>query len=178
MQQDSNLENIRKLIEMHSLERRHIESERAWFMSVYAAITGGVLAFLTQKGTSFMPGDGTEASWPLYFLIGLTFFGFFLTLRWTYSFECHRERVNELIKLLKLPQTERYSPECLTMTIPTFRLWKFSKFFRTKYWFPLFYLLLLALFSSVFPTPLKYWAIGCSVVAILLGITYLYSKPK
>ena len=178
MQQTNGFEDVRKLLEQHSLECRHLESERAWFMNVYALITGGILAFLAQMGLENL--RELEPPWPFYFLLLFTLLGFFLTTRWTYSFECHRARVNGFIKFIwsRLPQNERPPEVCPTMTIPDFRLWKFHIIFKTRYWFPAFYLLLLIGSIFFFDAPAKWLAVGCSVVAFILFISYLCSKPE
>ena len=142
-------ENLRKLLEQHWLHCRHLESERAWFMSVYAAITGGILAFMAQRGF--------EPPWPLYFLIVLTFFGFFHTIRWIHAFEYHRKWVNVFAKAIwsKSGATDRVKVDSKekepTMEIPEMRLWIFKGLFRTRYWFPLFYFSFLISFVIFFP---------------------------
>ena len=133
------------LLEQHWLHCRHLESERSWFMNAYAVVVGGVAAFIST--TELKPSP------ILVFLVGFiivfTFVGFFLTTRWTYSFECHRKKVNELSRILWLVsgRNELFDP---TMDIPAMYIlpgsnW-FSKivneWFRTRYWFPLFYLLI------------------------------------
>ncbi len=140
-------------------------------MSVYAAITGGVLAFIAHGELETLKQLTTL--WPFYFLIGLTFFGFFHTIRWTYAFECHRERVNSFARIIW--SNSGIDP---TMNIPAMELGKFKQAFRTRYWFPLFYFLILVLFAILFPPPLRWWAIGSLVIALPLGIGFLRSKPR
>lgn len=179
-------ESLRKLLEQHWLHCRHLERERAWFMSVYAAITGGVLVFMARNGLQNF--NGLEQRWPLYFLVVLTFFGFFLTVRWTYTFECHRERVNSFARLIlsKLPEDELPPGINPTMDIQPMELGKFTvrsktyeirKIFRTRYWFPAFYFIVLVVLALISPPPIKYWAIGCSLVALGIFVGYLRSKP-
>ena len=89
-------------------------------MSVYAAITGGMFAFMAYNIGS---PDTVEVQpwWPLYFLVMLTFVGFFLSMRWTYSFECHRVKVNELSRILWAESGSKsmFDP---TMNIPAMRI--------------------------------------------------------
>ncbi|RLC67299.1 MAG: hypothetical protein DRH97_05070 [Chloroflexi bacterium] len=112
-------ENLQVLLEQHWLHCRHLESERAWFMSVYAAITGGMFAFMAYSGST--DSTGLQHSWPLYFLIMLTFFGFFHSIRWTYAFECHRVRVNKLARILWI-ESEGKAMLDPTMDIPSMRI--------------------------------------------------------
>ncbi len=114
-------ENLRTLLEQHWLHARHVESERAWFMSVYATITGGVLAYIS--GTATM-----RALWPLYFLIVFSLVGLFLTIRWTQAFQYHRKCVEITAQDLGLD---------VDLEIPTKHVFKIL---RTRYLFPLFYL--------------------------------------
>lgn len=174
MQQNYDPENVRKLLEQHWIHCRHLESERAWFMSAHAAITGGMLAFMAQRGI--------ETAWPFYFLIGFTLFGFFHTIRWTYAFECHRKRVNSFAHIIWT--NSGIDP---TMNIPAMELGKLTvrsktfeikEIFRTRYFFPLFYFFVLMLFAILFPPPLQWWAIGSLAIALLLGIGFLRSSPR
>lgn len=150
--------NFRKLLELHWNHCKHIENERAQFMSIYAVITGAVLAFMAQKGF--------ESLWPLYFLIVLTFFGFFHTVRWIHAFEYHRERVNFLIEEL----TNKYGPPIdLTMDIPAIELGRLKKLFRTRYWFPLFYIIILSgLLFAILSQERSLWGIVVVVAATVL----------
>lgn len=182
-------ENLRKLLEQHWLHCRHLESERAWFMSIYAAITGGVLAFTAQTGF--------ELTWPLYFLVMLTFFGFFHTIRWIYAFECHRAKVNEIARVI---WSESKAPADIdpTMDIPAMHIlpesiWKkktpeglkrtFNGIFRTRYWFPLFYLVILVglvilSFTVGFPAWGQGITIAALVIAFLLGVGWYFSLKE
>ena len=110
-------ENLRELLRQHWLHCRHIESERAWFMSVYAAITGGMLAYI-------FTGDAKEW-WPLSFLIFLTLVGFSLTLRWKQAFEHHQNQVEKTAKKLRITANVKIPVKC--------------KILRTRYLFPSFY---------------------------------------
>jgi hypothetical protein len=58
------------------------------------------------------------------------------------------------------------------------RLKEFREAFRTRYWFPALYFFMLILFAIVFPSPFQWWAIGCLVFALWLGIGFFCSKPK
>ncbi len=188
-QDEQRAKNLRMLLEQHWLHCRHIESERAWFMSVYAAITGGMLAYIFTN-----TNDTKEL--PLLFLIVLTFAGFILTSRWTYVFEFHREEVNALavkldfessVKPLVKPPMETPKMEILPKSICRLkiseRLQNFinentDKFFKTRYWFPLFYLIILvglAIYSCKvddFCCRDKVIAIAASSIAFIFFILY------
>ena len=90
--EDQTDESLRVLLEQHWTHCRHLESERAWFMNVYAAIIGGVLAFLATREF----GEAHELA--IYFLMWITIIGLLLTIRWSKAFEVHRHRVNMIIK--------------------------------------------------------------------------------
>lgn len=111
--------NLRVLFEQHWLHCRHIETERGWFMNVYAAIMAGMLAFLAQRDL--------ENLWAIYFLLALTAIGFLLTIRWQYAFEHHRKCINEAADKLGI---------VAEVDIPAKHIWKIV---RTRYLFPSFY---------------------------------------
>lgn len=138
-------------------------------MSVYAAITGGVLALMAQRSL--------EPPWPLYFLIVLTFLGFSLTIRWTYAFEKHRKSVDTIINKLGLSkvQVSGTSEVNLTMDIPEMKLWKFSVIFRARYLFPFFYFVVLILFTVFFQGWIRWAAVVSLVIVSFLAIGYIFS---
>ncbi len=120
--------NLRTLLEQHWLHCRHLESERAWFMSVYAAIIGGVLAFLADKGFK-------EGEWAIYFLMWITIIGLLLTIRWSSAFEVHRKRVNKIVRELHFRIKDRKGKE-MDMKIPAglfFRLVRTRRLFYAFY---------------------------------------------
>lgn len=200
--------NLRKLLEQHWVHCRHLESERAWFLNVYGIVTGGTLAYVAR---GYLASGSVTPSPLFYFLIVLAFFGFFHTLRWTYAFECHREKVNELIRIMQSkPGVE---PELdLTMDVPPMDIMpSFTKkdkekekekkkegerekqkpprkgvneIFRTRYWFPLFYFIILVGFAIFFSTDSalsRGVAITASVLAFLalaLGFRWYFSLRK
>ena len=112
-------ENLRELLRQHWLHARHIESERAWFMSVYAAITGGILAYLSTAGSSEL--------WPLYFLMVFTLIGFLLNCRWKHAFEHHQKCIKDTASRLGITAD---------IDIPANHIWKVIK---TRYLFLSFY---------------------------------------
>jgi len=156
-------------------------------MQVYAAIIAGIVAGYSYLISIGKPISDYVVLYILLFLMVLTFVGFFLTLRWVYSFECHRGKVNEIASILWL-SCNVVVPLDPTMEIPSLhimpsRLRKADEFFRTRYWFPVFYLFvligILALtkwpLEGYFPTSwcvklLKYLDLGVLVAAIY--ITY------
>jgi hypothetical protein len=141
-QSEQEVESLQTLLEQHWFHCRHLESERAWFMSIYGAVAGGILAFIAKASDTSLCLN----SFPLFyalisFLIVFTFFGFFLTLRWAFAFGEHRDRVKAILKKLKLDKLELRGKEVdLTMDIPRVG---FFKVFNAKFLFPLFYLAVL-----------------------------------
>lgn len=187
-------ENISKLLEQHWLHCRHLETERALFMSIYGAVVGGILAFMA-KGLDISQNSNIFIALAL-FLIGLTTVGFFHTLRWIHSFEYHRSKVNELINILwsmskvnamldpsmdipSIRMTPRYIkgwqiPECFS---------KVDDFFRTRYWFPLLYFVVLIgitwlLFVIETHTCIKWISLGVLIFAFWLGFSWYTSLNK
>jgi hypothetical protein len=124
------------------------------------------------------------------FLIVFTFFGFFHTLRWTHAHECHRQRVKKLTGWMNPEYMPTIVWKELDMEIPPMellpnprRMWeslkklkKFREGFRTRYWFPALYFVMLILFAIFFPRPFKCWAIGCLGFAFWLGIGFFCSE--
>ncbi len=149
-------ENLRKLLELHWHQCQHLENERAQFMQVYAAIVVGIIVgfgYLTSGLNS-----GLLALIPLFFLIVLTFFGFFLSLRWTYSFECHRERVKVLARLVWF-HCKVDAPLDPTMEILPMRIPLIGRILRTRYISSSFYLAMtFALFILFIVVGWKGWS--------------------
>jgi len=102
-QANQKVENLRLLLQQHWDHCRHLESERSWFMNAYAVVIGGVSAFIIGMRVEDLAE--LESSSTFKFLVAslivFTFFGFFYTVRWTYAFECHQERVNKLVGWMK-----------------------------------------------------------------------------
>jgi len=122
-QEDPMIESLRRLFEQHWLHCRHLEYERAGFASIYAAIVGGVLAYISVGGMVEL--------WPLYFLMALTLVGLGLTARWTYAFEYHRRKIKETASALGINAAVDIPAKCIFTIL------------RTKYLFPLFYVVVL-----------------------------------
>jgi len=122
-QESEKAENLRELLRQHWLHCRHLESERAWFMSVYAAITGAMLTYLFTADMMRL--------WPLIFLIFLTAVGLLLNIRWMQAFEHHRRLVKETAS--KIGVTAE-------VDVPAKHIWKIL---RTRYLFPSFYCIIL-----------------------------------
>lgn len=111
------------LLEQHWLHARHIESERAWFMSVYAAIAGGMLTYMSASGAAGL--------WPICFLIALTLVGLCLTIRWKQAFDHHRSKIEETARSLHM---------AADVNVLARHVWKIL---RTRYLFPSFYFIVL-----------------------------------
>ena len=176
------VENLRTLLEQHWFHCRHLESERAWFMSIYGAVAGGILAFIAKASDTSLCLN----SFPLFyalisFLIVFTFFGFFLTLRWAFAFGEHRDRVKAILKKLKLDKLELSDKEKdvvdLTMNIPREG---FFKVFNATVLFPIFYLVVLIgvtlVLFLVIPAPawVKWMSLAASIIALCLGVWWYF----
>jgi hypothetical protein len=178
-QSEQEVENLRTLLEQHWLHCRHLESERAWFMSIYGAVAGGILAFIAKASDTNLCLNNFPLFYTLIsFLIVLTFFGFFLTLRWAFTFEEHRERVEAILKKLKLSELKLNGKEVnLTMYIPREG---FFKVFNAKILFPLFYLVVLIgvtlVLFLVIPAPawIKWMSSAASIIALCLGVWWYF----
>src|SRR4030042_5583339 len=192
-QQDERTENLRELLRQHWNHCRHLESERAWFMNAYAIVVGGAMAFLIGMGVEDVATLPSNRLFQIFivFLIGLTFFGFFHTMRWTYAFECHRIKVNTLTRIIwGEGGFNARVPLDPTMVIPPMEIPpKFIKgFFRTRHWFSLFYffiligLLVICSFleatSPKFPCWITVLASATTLLALYLGIFWHLSLKK
>jgi hypothetical protein len=189
-------ENLTALLEQHWLHCRHLETERAWFLNVYGAVVGAILAFSAQG----LGNNAISTDSPLFyalslFVIGITFFGFFLTLRWTHAFECHRAKVNKITEVLWSTSGVK-APLDPTMNIPAINMMPrctakgkkldgsekvVNEFFKTRYWFPLFYFLVLmgiTLFLFIFikvPIWMSLISLAALLVAVWLGVGWYFS---
>lgn len=115
--------DLRVLFEQYWLHWRHIESERAWFMSVYAAITGGILTYIFKT---------QSAGWqPLVFLLVLTIVGLSINYRWAQVFEHHRKLIKSTASALGMTAEVDVPYKC--------------RLLRTRILFPLFYCIILVI---------------------------------
>jgi predicted dehydrogenase len=142
-------QNLEKLLEQHWLHSQHVENERAQFMQVYAAIIAGIIVgYGYLISTPQFATNAANYNWIviglLLFLYLLTFLGFFLNLRWVQTFEFHRQKVNEITKLLN---TETSLD--LSMSIPPLKLRWFKGAFKTRYFFPSFFFFVLIILSAL-----------------------------
>jgi hypothetical protein len=178
-QSEQKFENLRTLLEQHWLHCRHLESERAWFMSIYGGVAGGILAFIAKASDTSLCLNKFPLFYALIsFLIVLTFFGFFLTLRWAFTFEEHRDRVKAILEELELSKLKFNGKEVdLTMNIPREG---FFKVFNAKILFPLFYLVVLIgvtlVLFLVIPAPawIKWASFAASIIALGLGVWWYF----
>jgi hypothetical protein len=123
-----NNEISRELMRLHWEQCKHIETERYWFMSVYAAVTGVMLGLIFRTD---IPIDPTGKTWLYIFLIALTNIGFLINIRWMQAFEHHQSQIKKEGSKLKI------DPH---IDVPHKGIFNI---FRTKYLFPLFYLIIL-----------------------------------
>ncbi len=199
-------ENLRVLLEHHWRHCQHIETERYWFMSAYAVVVGAVVSALMMgrgiEELKALPGSSLFM-FLVIFLSAFTFFGFFLTLRWTFAFECHRQRVNALANFFYLRGGTRLGIDP-TMNIPSMsmnplppsiklpakgKLRKMSEVFkglgtavgailRMRYVFSLFYLVMLIVFVWFASFPLSLLPTGFALVALWLLVSFFWSRPR
>ena len=164
--------DLRKLLELHWKHCQHLENERSEFMRIYAVIIGGISAIVL--GFSPVKNFSQEFILTLCFLIILTVFGLFHTIRWIHAFEHHRVRVNSIIE--KLDNKYDYLPIDLTMDIYPMRLWIFREAFRTRYWYPLFYLsvLVILLISLLYSFRWEIEVIVTAVIVLLFAASLIF----
>jgi hypothetical protein len=165
-------------------------------MSVYAAITGGMFAFMAYSSVSPDNAGDVQPWWPLYFLVMLTFVGFFLSMRWTYAFECHRIKVNELARILWAESSGKsmFDP---TMNIPAMRILpesirsnkviqflqinkitqSLNNILRTRYLFPFFYFFMLIglVIASLNIPGFPLWGQVTSIIAAVVAAILFFS---
>lgn len=159
LEPDGKAGNLRELLKQQWDHARHMEMERAYLLMAYGAILAVFFAF----GKGGNPALNLEANWLLIFLLFITFFCFFQTTRWTYAFECHREKANKIARILwqqtgdktSLDPTFNIPP---IQTIPTRflfikgRKWEriassVNEHTRTRYIYPTFYFFFIVCFS-------------------------------
>lgn len=182
-QSEQEVGNLRTLLEQHWLHCRHLESERAWFMSIYGGVAGGILAFIAKASDTSLCLNNFPLFYALIsFLIVLTFFGFFLTVRWAFTFEEHRYRVEAILEELELSKLEYKGKEVdLTMSIPRKG---FFKVFNAKILFPLFYLVVLIgitlVLFLVIPAPawIRCMSSAASLIVVGLGAWWYFFIGK
>ncbi len=122
-------QNLRDLLRLHWEHYRHIETERHWFMSVYTAITGTILAFILRSDGSL---DGTGRIWILFFLMVFTLIGFMINRRWVHALGHFQNNIENLQEILNLP---------VKFAVPARGFWKIL---RTRHLFSVFYAIILA----------------------------------
>lgn len=155
-------ENLRELLKQQWEHARHIELERSYLLMAYGAILAVFLAF----GSGGEPILNLEPAWLLIFLLNITFFCFFLTTRWTYAFECHREKANKIARLLwqqtgdrthldptfNIPPIQTLPPKVGRFKLPTGWI---NNVTRTRYLYSIFYLVFLFAFALLSFTTLQ-----------------------
>jgi hypothetical protein len=164
-------------------------------------IVGAVFSFMSSEGSKFPPLISLFASTnrrpsyidllfsPFSFLLILTFFAFFINLRWIYAFENHRERVDIIIKeIVKSTWPQEIGIPDLTMSIPKMKILpegvdNLNEFFRTRFYFPIFYfsILIYLVLRLVVPfLPFRsFLTWSLAVIAILVFVVFpLYSLRR
>ena len=131
-------ENLRELLRQYWNHYRHIETERYWFMSVYAAVVGVLLGIIFKTD---LTTDKINDIWLLVFLIVLTIIGFFINVRWMQTLVILSKKTKEIATML-VPEEETQ------FEAPSKGIWKVL---RTRYLFLSFYVIVFfGLFSLVF----------------------------
>jgi hypothetical protein len=135
--------NIRELLIQHWEHFRHIESERYWFMSVYAAILTGALALVLGDNKSTESGQILL----ICFLAIFTMIGFLINIRWKQTIIMLSEQIKTLAGnldgLSDIPGRIKFEADPM----------RTMKNIRTRNLFPFFYALVL---------------IGLIVIAVLI----------
>lgn len=129
--------NLRELLIQHWQHYRHIETERYWFMSVYAAVVGVLLGIIFKTD---LTTDKIYDIWLLVFLIVLTIIGSLINVRWMQTLIVLSKNIGEIATMLDIEEEIQF--EALSTGI-----WKVL---RTRYLFLSFYVIvLLGLFALV-----------------------------
>jgi len=118
----------REMLKLHWEHYRHIETERYWFMSVYAATIGAILT-ITLKSTDAIPG--WDQNLIIIFLMGLSFIGFLINLRWSQALKHFATNIEKISKTLSVTAN---------FEVPSKGVWKILS---TKNLFPAFYFFVL-----------------------------------
>ncbi len=114
----------REMLKLHWEHYRHIETERYWFMSVYAATIGAILT-IALKSSDAIPG--WDQNLIIIFLMGLSFIGFLINLRWSQALKHFGINIEIISKTLGVPAN---------FEVPSKGVWKILS---TKNLFPAFY---------------------------------------
>jgi len=121
----------REMLRLQWEHYRHIETERYWFMSVYSAIIGAILAITLKSSDTISIWDQNLIT---IFLILLTFIGFLINVRWSQALNHFATNIETVSKDLKVP---------VNFEVTAKGVWNI---FRTKNLFPAFYFFLLIVF--------------------------------
>ncbi len=154
-------ENIREVLILQQHHYQHIETERYWFMSVYAVVIGAVLSLIFSKGITI------DANWLYLFLIVLSIIGFFINLRWMQTIALLGIRIGEIADKLGVKDEAEFEAPCKGI--------QKSLHLQTRILFPFFYF-----FVVIFLTALAKQVI-CDTVSgifVILVIIYLVQNKK
>jgi hypothetical protein len=116
-----NLELLRQYLDHY----RHIETERYWFMSVFAVVIGVVLGLMFKTDPTI---DPNSKSWIFYFIFALTNIGFLINIRWAQTLGLLSDQINKIGK------------GKVKFEVPHYGIFWIA---RTRYLFPFFYLLII-----------------------------------
>jgi len=118
----------REMLKLHWEHYRHIETERYWFMSVYAATIGAILT-IALKSSDTIPG--WDQNLIIIFLMVLSFIGFLINMRWSQALKHFATNIEKISKTLSVTAN---------FEVPSKGVWKILS---TKNLFPAFYFFVL-----------------------------------
>jgi hypothetical protein len=190
---DQPSENIMKFLGELMAHCRHIEIERSQFMQVYigvvtALISAAVLSILNIdkfSGIIAIHYQALVVSGLLLILTVITFIGLSLTIRWTYSFEYYRDKINTILSLINFHSNNK--PDLMSITVPPIK-----GVLSTKHLFPLVYsvilviaffadiLLFFSLYDAIERDYFWWWGIigFIMIIVLILGIFGIWAYVK
>jgi hypothetical protein len=109
-------EEVLTILREHWAHARHLETQRYIFMGAYATATAGLFGVIgLEKVPLSIVGD-IFVGYSAFTLLSL-----FHTIRWTFAFEMHRQRVNALVRLAQDRSPQPIQGD-FSMDIPPFHL--------------------------------------------------------
>jgi hypothetical protein len=114
-----------ELLRQHLDHYRHIETERYWFMSVFAVVIGVVLGLIFKTDQTI---DPNSKNWIFYFIFALTNIGFLINIRWAQTLGLLSDQIKEIGKEKIKFEAPHKGIFCI---------------FRTRYLFPFFYFIII-----------------------------------
>ena len=120
--------NLREALILQRQHFQHIETERYWLLSVYAAIIGVVLSIIFGTDINI---DRGNADWLLVFLMVFTAIVFLINIRWMQTLALLGEKIKGIAATLEIKEE-------IAFEAPIKGIWKIL---RTRYLFLSFYVI-------------------------------------